>query len=149
VEKFSGGDDIQTHYGPASGTRVEVRKHYHTQGTKAYTVASVCDEGTACYAQQDFDKAEACYRRVSFRPAIKRPLHCYLCTKDFMLLIVEYPFQALGLDPQHVASLCCLAWLLLTHKNDVLGARGLMQRAHQTNPHHPYVVWQKGYHLNL
>ena len=149
VEKFSGGDDIQTHYGPASGTRVEVRKHYHTEGTKAYTVASICDEGTACYAQQDFDKAEACYRRVSFPPAIKPPLHCYSCTKDFMLLIVEYPFQALALDPQHVASLCCLAWLLLTHKNDVLGARGLMQRAHQTNPHHPYVVWQKGYHLNL
>jgi hypothetical protein len=41
VEKFSGGDDIQTHYGPASGTRVEVRKHYHTQGTKAYMVASI------------------------------------------------------------------------------------------------------------
>lgn len=117
VEKFSGGNDIQIHYGPASGTRVIVRKHHHPEGSKEYNVVAICDEGTACFAQNDMLKAEECYRR------------------------------ALKLDPNHVVTICCLAWLLLNHKNDVLGARGLMQRAAEINPHHPYVVWQKGHHF--
>ena len=89
VDKFSGGNDIQIHYGPASGTRVIVRKHYHEEGTKAHTVASLCDEGTACYAQQDWNKAEDCYRRVSCFDSFKRQLDCRCCSIVRALLIVE------------------------------------------------------------
>ena len=116
VEKFSGGHDIQISYGPESGTRVIARKHFHKQGSKSEKVAAICDEGTACYAQQDWNKAEACYRK------------------------------ALAIDPEHVVTICCLSFLLLSHKKDVMGARGLMQRAIEINPHHPYVVWQKELH---
>jgi Ca2+-binding EF-hand superfamily protein len=114
-EKFAGADNISTAYGPPSGTRVVVRKHFLKEGTKEHKIASICDEGTACYAQQDWDKAEECYRR------------------------------ALALDPNHVVSMCCLSWLLLNHKMDIIAARGLMQRAAEINPHHPYVVWHKHY----
>ena len=117
VEKFSGGKDINIEYGPLSGTRVLVRTHHQKEGTLGHTVAAVCDEGTACYAQQDWDKAESCYRK------------------------------ALSLDPNHVVSMCCLAWLLLNHKNDVLAARGLMQRASDIDPYHPYLVWQRHNHF--
>lgn len=116
VDKFSGGNDIQIHYGPESGTRVITRKYFHKEGSKSEKVSAMCDEGTACYATQDWDKAEASYR------------------------------NALALDPRHVVSMCCLSWLLLSHKKDVMGARGLMQRAAEINPYHPYVVWQKDLH---
>ena len=117
VEKFTGGKDINIEYGPLSGTRVLVRANHQKEGSTGHTVAAMCDEGTACYAQQDWDKAEACYRK------------------------------ALALNPNHVVTLCCLAWLLLNHKNDVLAARGLMQRASDIDPHHPYLVWQRHNHL--
>ena len=112
-EKFAGSNNINTHYGPPSGTQVITRKHFKRRGTREFNVSAICDEGTACYAQQDWDKAEACYRR------------------------------ALSLDPNHVVTMCCLAWLLLNHKQDIIGARGLMVRAAEINPHHPYVMWHK------
>ena len=118
VSKFSGGDEVQTKYGPESGTRVIVRQTTQKEGTVAHTVSAMCDEGTACFAQNDLHKAEECYRR------------------------------ALQLDPNHVVSLCCLAWLLLNHKNDVLGSRGLMHRAADIDPHHPYVVWHKPHYFS-
>ena len=106
-------NNINTYYGPPSGSQVITRKHFKRRGTREFNVSAICDEGTACYAQQDWDKAEACYRR------------------------------ALSLDPNHVVTMCCLAWLLLNHKQDIIGARGLMVRAAEINPHHPYVMWHK------
>ena len=53
----------------------------------------LCDEGAALYAQRRVDAAERRYAR------------------------------ALRADPDHVASLCGLAWLLKNEKNDVITAR--------------------------
>jgi hypothetical protein len=64
----------------------------------------MCEEGNACYAQKDYEAAERKYR------------------------------QALHADPDHVRSLCCLAWLLRSQKNDLNAARGLIARACEVAP---------------
>jgi hypothetical protein len=67
-------------------------------------VHAMCEEGNACYAQKDYEAAERKYR------------------------------QALHADPDHVRSLCCLAWLLRSQKNDLNAARGLIARACEVAP---------------
>jgi hypothetical protein len=67
-------------------------------------VNALCEEGNACYAQSDYETAERKYR------------------------------QALRAEPNHVRSLCCLAWLLKNEKNDMSSARGLIARACEIDP---------------
>jgi len=113
VDKFAGQAGNVVTQYGNEGKKVEARKTHTAAGTRAHTVSALSDEGTACYAQMDFASAEHKYR------------------------------EALKLDPNHVVSLCSLAWLLRTQKRDFLGSRGLLQRAAEIDPHHPYLVMQR------
>ena len=89
---------VQTGYGSPRGTakvgeKYEPRKAFQSSPSAHEKAKLLCDEGNAFYAQSDYETAEKKYR------------------------------QALLIDPNHVNSMCGLAWLLKHEKSDILIAK--------------------------